>query len=339
MKRHLEQINKHGPRLALLVATLTLGAPAHAKPQAKPAFNIRQPKLRAKPTLPNQIKKAVANRARQRPNQARPIKRKLPNPYKDPCEGLETFMRRGTQSPFGIGEELAYDLTVAGANIGKMELKVGRPRQVEGKLRLPLFGRARTSAFIAAFKRFEGRYMSMVDPHSLQPLGLKVESTYGQEDRWERVRFEKDQRFVGADVLLQGRELRREYDGDHDLTDILTLLYVARTLKLQSGMQVCQDVFASRRLWRMTATVEGSGQISTPAGTKDVWVVKTEFDRKPTHGLNNRKRPHMEVDIYLAKNASQTPLQFVIRSQGVEATGKLVRWSLKGTTQEKKWTL
>lgn len=341
MKRHLDQIKAHGPRLALLMSALTLSGNAQAGPQVKtkPAFNLRQPQLKAKPTLTKRIKTAAAHRARQRPNSARPAKRKLPNPYKDPCVGLDDFMRRGGQSPFGVGEELAYELTVSGANIGKMELKVGKPRQVEGKLRLPLFGRARTSAFIAAFKRFEGRYMSMVDPSSLRPLGLKVESTYGEEDRWERVRFDKAQRFVGADVLLQGRELRREYDGEHDLTDILTLLYVARTLELQSGMQVCQDVFASRRLWRMTAKVEGSRQISTPAGQKDVWVVKTEFDRKPTHGLNNRKRPHMEVDIYLAKNASQTPLQFVIRSQGVEATGKLVRWSLKGTTGEKKWTL
>lgn len=325
------------PRLALVCAGLTLSPVAHAAGAGQPTART---KVGPKQVLAQRLKKNLKPQARPAaPKETPTASRGLPDPYPDPCLGLEALTRRPGQVPFGVGEELAYELTVSGATVGKMELKVGKPRKVEGQLRLPLFGRARTTAFLATFKSFEGRYMTMVNPDNLEPLGVRVESTYGDEERWERVRFERDHHFVGADVLLQGKEVRREYDGEHRLTDLLTLLYVARTMTLQPGMQACQDVFASRRLWRMTATVDGTASVDTPGGDKEAWVVRTKFDRKPTHGLNNNTRPNMEVDIYLAKDDSQTPLQFVVRSQGVEAKGKLVRWSLKGTTPEKSWTL
>lgn len=340
MKRQSQ--NRGGPHpayVALLALTLTAAAPAASAETAQPRRGAkvlpnknRAPKLTRK-WSPKRSK--VARAKATPPKKAR--RRALPDPYPDPCLGLAGFSKR--KAPFAVGEELAYELSVSGAMVGRMELKVGKPRRVEGKTRLPLFGRARTSSFLTTFKAFEGRYMTMVDPGSLTPLGVRVESTYGDDERWERVRFANEQRFVGADMLLRGRELRREYDGEHDLTDLLTLLYVARTMVLESGMEVCQDVFASRRLWRMTAKVTGVEEVDTPAGDKDAWVVKTHFDRKPTHGLNNRKRPHMEVDIYLAKDGSQTPLQFVVRTQGVEAKGKLVRWSLKGSSPDKRWEL
>lgn len=338
--------------LGALVTSLAL--PAGAAPPQKPAERP-EPAPRAAPAAPPRARPALAPQTRptidargprprlsaasqlvkRRAAEAARRRRALPDPYPDPCPGLGGFGRRTV--PFVVGEELAYELSVSGALVGRMELKVGKPRMVEGQVRLPLFGRARTSSFLSTFEAFEGRYMSMVDPGSLAPLGVRVESSYGDDERWERIRFADDHRSVGADVLLKGRELRREYDGEHDLTDLLTLLYVARTMVLEPGMQVCQDVFASRRLWRMTAEIAGVEEVDTPAGDRPAWVVKTKFDRKPTHGLNNHKRPNMEVDVYLAKDDSQTPLQFVVRTQGVEAKGRLVRWSTRGTTKERTW--
>jgi hypothetical protein len=247
---------------------------------------------------------------------------------------VEVLTRRGGKAAFTPGEELDYEITVAGAFVGRMEMKVGKPRKVEGRIRLPLFARARTSDFVGTFKAFEGRYMAMVDPQTLDPLGVRTESTYGEEPRWERIRFTDDHRAVGADVLLEGQELRREYAGEHALTDLLTLLYQARVVTVQPGLTSCQDVFAARRLWRMTAKVERVVEVDTPAGARPAYLVKTVFDRKPTPGLNNQVRPKMEVDVYLAADAAQAPLQFVVRAEGVEALAKLVRWSTTGGSEQ-----
>jgi len=334
--------SQRAPKTGMFIAALgfILASPAGAAGPSASKPGLSPAKLSPRAAFARRNKNSLKRRATTKPRRKpAPKKRALPDPYPDPCLGLEVLTRRPGKPPFGVGEELAYELTVSGARVGKMELKVGKPRRVEGQTRLPLFGRARTSAFLSTFKSFEGRYMTMVNPGDLAPLGVRVESTYGGEERWERVRFEKQHRFVGADVLLRGKEVRREYDGEHELTDLLTLLYIARTMTLQPGLHACQDVFASRRLWRMTADVEGIEEVDTPAGDKEAWVVRTKFDRKPTHGLSHTKRPKMEVDIYLAKDASQTPLKFVVRSQGIEAKGTLVRWSLNGTTSDSAWTL
>lgn len=259
--------------------------------------------------------------------------RRLPAP--PPCPGLGPLptQTRG----FVPGEELAYELNFAGAYIGRFETKVGQPRTNNGTTVLPLFGRARTSAFVAAFKTFEGRYQSMVAAEDLEPNEARVEAVYGGDERWEKIHFDAEHRSVKADFLLNGAVQARSYQGSHPLTDILTLLYQARSVKLSPGLEACQDVFGSRRLWRMRGRVVGPAQITTPAGQKAGWKVATTFERVAHPELNHLPPQRIELDLYLSADAAQTPLRFVARTQGIEAEGQLVRWSLKGTSDERDW--
>ncbi|MBK6684642.1 MAG: DUF3108 domain-containing protein [Deltaproteobacteria bacterium] len=256
-------------------------------------------------------------------------------PKAAPCPGLGALETQ--ERGFLPGEELAYELNFAGAYIGRFETKVGQPRTSHGTTVLPLFGRARTSAFIAAFKTFEGRYQSMVAASDLGPTEARVEAVYGGDPRWEKILFDGPQRSVKADFLLNGAVQARSYQGSHPLTDILTLLYQARTVRLREGLEACQDVFGSRRLWRMKGRVVGPATISTPAGQKEGWKVATTFERAAHPELNHLPPQRIELDLYVSADAAQTPLRFVARTQGVEAEGQLVRWSLKGTTDEREW--
>ncbi|MEO1338661.1 MAG: DUF3108 domain-containing protein, partial [Myxococcota bacterium] len=253
------------------------------------------------------------------------------------CKGLWK-LPRVPQRPFKVGEELGYELSVAGAYIGRFETKVGRPRQVRGRRVLPLFGRARTTGFAKAFKPFIGRYMAMATTPRLAPLGLRVEAKYDEDQRWERVKFESGGKAVRADFTLLGRKLHRDYSSNHEMTDLLSMLYLAREVDVQDGLAVCQHVFGARRLWEMKATVDGTKRLSTPAGRMDAWRVKVSFDRMPTPGLNNKKRPHYEMDVFLAKDSARTPLAFVVSYRGITARGDLKRWSLKGKSGDDSWT-
>lgn len=306
----------------LFGAGLLLGA-APPKPATKPTtdrpmIGRLRPALR-RPTLKIQPKKAKAR----------------PAPPK--CLGMEVLPTRAGVRPFAIGEELSYELTVAGAYLGRFETKVGRPRQVDGATVIPLFGRARTNSFVSAIQPFSGRYMAMVDPETLRPMGLRVESTYGDDDRWERVRFSKDLARATVDFRLKGHEHKREWATDHQLTDLLSMLYAARSVKITPGAEACQDVFGARRLWRMDAKVEGIERVETPAGDKEAFKVSTKFLRKHHATLARTNRPYAEVDIYFAADGSQTPLKFIVRSEGVVATGTLVRWSLEGKSTDDAW--
>jgi hypothetical protein len=253
------------------------------------------------------------------------------------CGGLDALPHQSTV-PFKPGEELAYELSVGAAFVGRLEIKIGEPRQAQGKTMLPLFGRARTNAFVSTFEPFEGRYMSLVDPQTLEPIGARVESTYGGDPRWEKIKFFEEQRKVTADFLLQGQELSRTYASDHDLTDILAMLYAARRVNLEVGMKACQDVFGARRLWRMDATVEKVVDVDTIAGKRTAYKVKTVFDRRPTAGLDNSHPPRVEIDVFLANDDTRAPLMFTVRQSGITAEAKLVRWSLTGQSKPEDWT-
>lgn len=247
----------------------------------------------------------------------------------DPCRGLGP-LRRTDPPPFATGEELDFRLTFGGAYVGHFEAKVGEPRRLDGRTVLPLFGRARTSMFVASFQPMTGRYMAMVDPETLEPFGLQTELRYGEDDRWEKVRFTGDGREVQARFRLKGAEHDRRYTTDHDLTDILTLLYLARTIDLKPGLEACQDVFSARRLWRMTARVLGLEDVSTPAGRKRAYHVKLHFLRKPHPSLRTNDPPEYDLDVFLSADAYQTPLEFTMRLEGGTAGGRLERWRLGG---------
>ncbi len=259
-----------------------------------------------------------------------------PTALREDCQGLWALPRADVPS-FEVGEELGYELTVAGAYVGRFETKVGRPRRVQGQRVLPLFGRARTTGFASSFRPFIGRYMAMAKPMRLAPIGLRVEAEYDDDQRWERVRFGTDGKRVRADFTLRGRRLQRDYTSNHEMTDLLSMLYLARQVDVRPGLAACQHVFGARRLWQMTAQVEGTERVSTPAGRMDAWKIRVSFDRMPTPGLNNKKRPHYDMDVYLAKDATRTPLAFVVEYGSITARGDLRRWSLTGRSREDAW--
>lgn len=310
----------------VLVSSLSLGAtPDTTKtkkdtaPKARPLIGRLRPNLRV-------LKKPQ-----------RFLGKKRVRPADPPCLGMQALADRDGPRPFAIGEELGYELDVAGAYLGRFETKVGRPRKIDGRTMIPLFGRARTNDFVSAVQPFAGRYMTMVDPSTLRPAALRVELDYGGDDRWEKVKFGRSLQDVTVDYRLRGYERRREWKTDHLLTDLLSMLYAARTVRLAPGLDACQDVFGARRLWRMTAKVEGIVPVDTPAGKKDAYKVTTLFHRKPHHTLNNNKRPKAEIDVFFSTDGAQTPLMFVVRTNGIEARGRLVRWSLQGSSKDSEW--
>jgi hypothetical protein len=243
------------------------------------------------------------------------------------CEPGAIAEKKGAPA-FQPGEELAYELTVAGLNVGKFDTKVGRPRVVDGKRMMSFFGRARTGAFASTFKKFEGRYMSIAEPATLSPIGVRVEATYGDDPRWEKAEFTDKHTKLVATFLYQGKEGTRVYDKDDPLSDILTMLYYSRTRDLVPGTVSCHEVFGARWLWRLDATVVGETEVDTPVGKKRATRVTTKFTRAQ-HADVKPNQPKFEMDIFFAKDQTQAPLLFEIRYDKITAQGRLVRWSLE----------
>lgn len=262
----------------------------------------------------------------------------LPAPHDKPCEGV-VFGRQPGALPFDVGEELVYDLSFTGIRVGKLEMKVGKPRTVGGKKVFTLFGRARTNTLVAQYQPFTGRWMSFIDPSSLHPVAVRVESQYGEDRRWEKTRFADDVLGVKADFHMKGRDGSRVYDTrDAPLFDLLALLYFARTRTLKVGVRTCNEVYAARRLWRMDAHVLGYETLHTPVGDKRVFAVQTKFDRVPHPDFHPKfRRPHIDVLVYLADDETRAPLAFVVDTGKITGRGDLVRWSIRGSSSDADW--
>lgn len=240
-----------------------------------------------------------------------------------PCRGVLNLDTAPPQD-LAIGERLEYELTLGGAYMGKLELSVGKTRRVDGAMAVPLFGRLRTNAFVSAIRSVEGRYMAMVDPATLLPLGVRVEAKVGDDDRWERVRFTNEGRRAETRYLYRGHEQTRAYGGDHTLLEGMSLLHFARRVPLEPGLVACQDILSTRRVWRVRAEVMGRETVDTPVGKKSAFRVRTQFRRRRS---GSAKRPKaIEIDILLADMPGRPPLAFEMTQNQFKGRANLIRW-------------
>ncbi|MBX2811313.1 MAG: DUF3108 domain-containing protein [Myxococcales bacterium] len=236
------------------------------------------------------------------------------------------------------GERLEYKLSFSGMYLGRLELAVGALRKVEGQLALPLVGRLRTNSFVSAIRPVEGRYMAMVDPGSLQPFGVRVESQVGDDPRWEKIRFTSNGRRVDISYLYQGQERRRVYTGDHTIVEGLSLLHIARRVPLRPGLTGCQDILSTRRMWRVRAKVLAMETVATPAGPKRAYRVRATMTQRRLR--QGKKKPFsVDMDILIGDLPGRPPLAFEMRStksQKVSGKADLIRWKRGRRTTAKR---
>lgn len=205
--------------------------------------------------------------------------------------------------------------------MGRLELSVGQLRKVEGAVAMPLFGRLRTNAFVSAVKPVQGRYMAMVDPRSLAPLGVRMEGTVGEDPRWEHMRFLDAGKKAETRYLIKGLKKQRAYGGEHVILDGLSLLHLARVVALEPGLEACQDILSTRRMWRVRARVMGKELVETPVGPKPAYRVHTSFKKR--FGPSTRK---IEIDVLLGDLPGRPPLAFEMTQNQFSGRAHLIRW-------------
>lgn len=280
---------------------------------------------------PTAVLRVPAAKTRLAPSGARPLgplavrsPKAVPPPTEDvdSCGGI-FGLDFGDAAPPRVGERFEYELTMAGAYMGKLELSVGTPRKLPSGQAVPLMGRVRTNAFVSALKPVEGRYMAMIDTQSLLPLGAKVEATIGDDPRWETIRFLEGGTKGETRYLFRGKEAQRSYDGSHRLLEGLSLLHFARQAPLLEGLSACQEVISTRRLWRIHATVLGKETVETPVGDKPAYRVRASFARVRPDG---KKARGVEIDILLGDMPGRPPLAFEMRRGDVSGRARLLSW-------------
>jgi hypothetical protein len=196
---------------------------------------------------------------------------------------------RDAPRPFGPGELLAYDFDVMGVvKAGSLSLAV-EPRMARGTL-LPLRGRIKNSSVFAKVRRVKGYGLSWVAARDLRP------QRYRDETEEDGVRKTTDTRLDGKGPVTMEwafgeKKGTSTLEPEREVMDILSFVYYLRAAALRPGQEICVDLVANRRFWRMRATVvPGQERVESPAGvfqTVRVDAVLTRADgtggKRPVH--------------------------------------------------------
>lgn len=203
-------------------------------------------------------------------------------------------------APFAVGEKIEFEIDSLGATVGSFSMNVLPGR---GDTPYVILAKAKTGTFAANFYPVEAVLESRI--------GRKMESKSYVEDAMENgVRRIVELSFPAP--KMSRMPVRATRDGTRadftvgapeDTRDMLSALYMVRSMKLPDGEEMCIPIFGAARIWALRAKVAGREKVRTPLGDVQVIHIAGEAVRSdyPSH-----KR---EIHFWLTDDAARVPVE------------------------------
>ena len=192
--------------------------------------------------------------------------------------------------PFKPGELLHYDFDVMGiVKAGTLSLAVEPPIS-RGTL-LTLRARARNTSVFANVRRLRSVALSWVDARTLRPQRYRDEA---EEDGVHKVTDTRLDRPgpVTMTWAFGDRQGTSTLERERDVFDVLSFVYYLRAARLRPGQDVCVDLVANRRFWRLRGSLAaGRERVESSAGIFDT----VRFDAVATRadGTGGKRPIHL----------------------------------------------
>ena len=157
---------------------------------------------------------------------------------------------------FPPGESLDFKLDVFGADVGTFELWLEAPPP-SAHARGGLLGhaRARTSAFVAANAgRYEASATALIG-RGLAPLTWQEEIEDGPVRWTSEASFPPQDGVLAAKATRNGEPEALRLPASATARDLISAFLVLRAAPLLEGTALCIEIFAARRMWRISGTV------------------------------------------------------------------------------------
>ncbi len=206
--------------------------------------------------------------------------------------------------PFRPGEVLAYDFDVMGVvKAGTLTLAVEPPIS-RGTL-LPLRARVRNTSVFAKVRRVRGYALSWVGAQSLRP------QRYRDDVEEDGVRKTTDTRLDAPGPIVMAwafgeRKGTTAMAREGDVLDLLSFLYYLRAARVDPDKEICGDLVANRRFWRLRGSGgAASERVESPAGSFDTVRIDAELTRLDAQGGTRT------VHLWFSKDARHLPVAVV----------------------------
>jgi hypothetical protein len=195
--------------------------------------------------------------------------------------------------PFAPGESLTYDVDILRiVKAGTLSLTVEPPIS-RGTL-LPLRARVHTTSIFAKVRRVRGYALSWVGAETLRPQRYRDEAEESGERKSTDTRLDRPGPLTMAWSV---RDKTGEKKGtttsarQGEALDLLSMVYYLRAARLRPGEEICFDLVANRRFWRLHGTVApDSERVESAAGAFDTTRLDAVLTRSDGGGSKRRVR-------------------------------------------------
>jgi uncharacterized protein DUF3108 len=166
---------------------------------------------------------------------------------------------------FTAGEVLLYKLDAVGAEVGTFEVRVEAPPPAE-RLRAAaqLSSRAKTNAFMATNVGRYDAYATALIAHDFTPLRYREDVDENELHRGIELVFPPQDGTLTVKATTNGEPEPYTVQADEGVRDLISTLYLLRLLSM--NQPVCLEVFASRKVWKLTGEMAAKETIDTPVG-------------------------------------------------------------------------
>jgi hypothetical protein len=163
------------------------------------------------------------------------------------------------------GEVLLYKLDALGADVGTFEVRAETPPASErSRAVVQLSSRAKTSAFVSTnVGRYE-TYATALVGRDYAPVRYREDVDENDVHRGTELIFPAQGGPPSVKATRNGEPEPLQLAADRALRDMVSALFLLRMLPLQKP--VCLEVFAARRVWKLTGQMAAKESIDTPVG-------------------------------------------------------------------------
>lgn len=169
---------------------------------------------------------------------------------------------------FAAGQSFKYRLDVLGADVGTFEITLERPPAADkDRAAILLRSRARTNAFVSTNM---GRYEAFAEAllgNDLAPLRYHEEVDEGDKHRSQSVDFPARGDKLEVHATQDGKPEAISLGATAAARDMLSTWLMVRGTPLAAGSPFCAEVYAGRKMWRVSGAAAAREQIDTPLGS------------------------------------------------------------------------
>lgn len=223
---------------------------------------------------------------------------------------------------FVPGEVLSFRLDALGAEVGTFEVRVQPAPPGDKRAALELTSRAKTSAFVSTnVGRYDAFATALMAP-DFSVLRYHEDVDEGPLHRAVQLDFPPVSGTLAVQATRNGEPEAFSLPAGSEVRDILSTLYLLRAQSMKPGAPVCVEVYAGRKIWKVSGQVGGRETIDTPLGR--MASVRIDADAVRIDDPKMKRGAH----VWVSDDDRRLPLVAVgemrgkvIRAQLVEVSG------------------